>query len=74
MCISAVLRKEVMMAVPAVGSENNSANRNRTGGGGTVILRGHHSTTSPYGFRGMGEAGLKLLAKARARIWHVYLI
>jgi 3-deoxy-7-phosphoheptulonate synthase len=35
---------------------------------GTVILRGgaFKPSTSPYGFRGMGEAGLKLLAKARA--------
>jgi 3-deoxy-7-phosphoheptulonate synthase len=35
---------------------------------GAVILRGgaFKPSTSPYGFRGMGEAGLKLLAKARA--------
>lgn len=34
---------------------------------GAVILRGgaFKPSTSPYGFRGMGEAGLKLLAKAR---------
>ncbi len=35
---------------------------------GAVILRGgaFKPSTSPYGFRGLGEAGLKLLAKARA--------
>jgi 3-deoxy-7-phosphoheptulonate synthase len=35
---------------------------------GAVILRGgaFKPSTSPYGFRGMGEAGLRLLAKARA--------
>lgn len=35
---------------------------------GTVILRGgaFKPSTSPYGFRGLGEEGLKLLAKARA--------
>jgi 3-deoxy-7-phosphoheptulonate synthase len=35
---------------------------------GAVILRGgaFKPSTSPYGFRGMGEEGLKLLAKARA--------
>lgn len=35
---------------------------------GAVILRGgaFKPSTSPYGFRGMGEDGLKLLAKARA--------
>lgn len=35
---------------------------------GAVILRGgaFKPSTSPYGFRGMGEQGLKLLAKARA--------
>jgi 3-deoxy-7-phosphoheptulonate synthase len=35
---------------------------------GAVILRGgaFKPSTSPYGFRGMGEKGLKLLAKARA--------
>ncbi len=34
---------------------------------GAVILRGgaFKPSTSPYGFRGMGEEGLKLLAKAR---------
>ncbi len=34
---------------------------------GAVILRGgaFKPSTSPYGYRGMGEAGLKLLAKAR---------
>lgn len=34
---------------------------------GATILRGgaFKPSTSPYGFRGMGEAGLKLLAKAR---------
>ena len=34
---------------------------------GAVILRGgaFKPSTSPYGFRGMGEDGLKLLAKAR---------
>ncbi|HVU68400.1 MAG TPA: 3-deoxy-7-phosphoheptulonate synthase, partial [Ktedonobacteraceae bacterium] len=34
---------------------------------GAVILRGgaFKPSTSPYGFRGLGEAGLKLLAKAR---------
>ncbi len=36
--------------------------------GGAQILRGgaYKPSTSPYGFRGMGEEGLKLLAKARA--------
>ena len=35
---------------------------------GAVILRGgaFKPSTSPYGFRGLGEAGLKMLAKARA--------
>lgn len=35
---------------------------------GAVILRGgaFKPSTSPYGFRGLGEKGLKLLAKARA--------
>jgi 3-deoxy-7-phosphoheptulonate synthase len=35
---------------------------------GAVILRGgaFKPSTSPYGFRGLGEQGLKLLAKARA--------
>lgn len=35
---------------------------------GAVILRGgaFKPSTSPYGFRGMGEKGLKLLAKARS--------
>jgi len=35
---------------------------------GATILRGgaFKPSTSPYGFRGMGEEGLKLLAKARA--------
>src|SRR5713226_899821 len=35
---------------------------------GAIILRGgaFKPSTSPYGFRGMGEEGLKLLAKARA--------
>src|SRR2546430_960517 len=35
---------------------------------GAVILRGgaFKPSTSPYGFRGMGEEGLKLLAKARS--------
>ncbi|QBD77800.1 3-deoxy-7-phosphoheptulonate synthase [Ktedonosporobacter rubrisoli] len=35
---------------------------------GAVILRGgaFKPSTSPYGFRGLGEDGLKLLAKARA--------
>src|SRR5436305_15269340 len=34
---------------------------------GAVILRGgaFKPSTSPYGFRGMGEEGLKLLSKAR---------
>lgn len=37
---------------------------------GVVILRGgaFKPSTSPYGFRGMGEGGLKLLAKARAEL------
>ena len=37
---------------------------------GAVILRGgaFKPSTSPYGFRGMGEEGLKLLAKARAEL------
>jgi len=35
---------------------------------GAVMLRGgaFKPSTSPYGFRGLGEAGLKLLAKARS--------
>ena len=39
---------------------------------GAVILRGgaFKPSTSPYGFRGLGEEGLKLLAKARDRVWH----
>jgi 3-deoxy-7-phosphoheptulonate synthase len=38
--------------------------------GGAVILRGgaFKPSTSPYGFRGMGEKGLKLLAKAREEL------
>src|SRR6185312_7857550 len=59
----------VMMAGPCtVESENQlmttaAAVRKQ----GAVILRGgaFKPSTSPYGFRGMGEAGLKLLAKAR---------
>ncbi len=36
--------------------------------GGASVLRGgaYKPSTSPYGFRGLGEVGLKLLAKARA--------
>src|SRR5258706_15148835 len=47
--------KQLMTAASAVRSE------------GAVILRGgaFKPSTSPYGFRGMGEEGLKLLAKAR---------
>jgi 3-deoxy-7-phosphoheptulonate synthase len=37
-------------------------------GAGAIILRGgaFKPSTSPYGFRGLGEEGLKLLSKARA--------
>lgn len=37
---------------------------------GAVILRGgaFKPSTSPYGFRGLGEAGLKLLGKARSEL------
>jgi len=48
--------KQLMKAAEAVRKE------------GAVILRGgaFKPSTSPYGFRGMGEEGLKLLAKARS--------
>lgn len=48
--------KQLMMTAEAVRKE------------GAVILRGgaFKPSTSPYGFRGLGLAGLKLLAKARA--------
>jgi 3-deoxy-7-phosphoheptulonate synthase len=48
--------KQLMTTASAVRSE------------GAVILRGgaFKPSTSPYGFRGMGEQGLKLLAKARS--------
>lgn len=48
--------KQLMITAQAVRNE------------GAVILRGgaFKPSTSPYGFRGMGEEGLKLLAKARS--------
>ncbi len=48
--------KQLMTATEAVRKE------------GAVILRGgaFKPSTSPYGFRGLGEEGLKLLAKARS--------
>ncbi len=48
--------KQLMTTASAVRSE------------GAVILRGgaFKPSTSPYGFRGMGEQGLKLLSKARS--------
>jgi 3-deoxy-7-phosphoheptulonate synthase len=49
--------KQLMTATEAVRKE------------GAVILRGgaFKPSTSPYGFRGLGEEGLKLLAKARSK-------
>src|SRR5437660_7383521 len=50
--------KELMTTAEAVRKE------------GAVILRGgaFKPSTSPYGFRGMGEEGLKLLAKVRSEL------
>ena len=59
----------VMMAGPCtVESEKQLMTTARAvRAGGAVILRGgaFKPSTSPYGFRGMGEEGLKLLARAR---------
>src|SRR4051794_29978479 len=60
----------VMMAGPCtVESEKQlMTTANAVRSEGAVILRGgaFKPSTSPYGFRGMGEQGLKLLAKARS--------
>jgi len=60
----------VMMAGPCTveSEEQLLAAAHAARGGGASILRGgaYKPSTSPYGFRGLGEAGLKLLAKARA--------
>ncbi len=60
----------VMMAGPCTveSEEQLLAAARAAQAGGARILRGgaYKPSTSPYGFRGMGEEGLKLLAKARA--------
>jgi 3-deoxy-7-phosphoheptulonate synthase len=60
----------VMMAGPCtVESEEQLLTAARAAAeGGATILRGgaYKPSTSPYGFRGMGEEGLRLLALARA--------
>jgi 3-deoxy-7-phosphoheptulonate synthase len=60
----------VMMAGPCTveGEEQLLAAARAAQAGGARILRGgaYKPSTSPYGFRGMGEEGLKLLAQARA--------
>jgi 3-deoxy-7-phosphoheptulonate synthase len=59
----------VMMAGPCTveSEEQLLAAARAARDGGASILRGgaYKPSTSPYGFRGLGEAGLKLLAKAR---------
>jgi 3-deoxy-7-phosphoheptulonate synthase len=59
----------VMMAGPCTveSEEQLLAAAHAARDGGASILRGgaYKPSTSPYGFRGLGEAGLKLLAKAR---------
>jgi 3-deoxy-7-phosphoheptulonate synthase len=60
----------VMMAGPCTveSEEQLLAAAHAARAGGASVLRGgaYKPSTSPYGFRGLGEAGLKLLAKARA--------
>ena len=60
----------VMMAGPCTveSEEQLLAAAHAARDGGASILRGgaYKPSTSPYGFRGLGEVGLKLLAKARA--------
>jgi 3-deoxy-7-phosphoheptulonate synthase len=60
----------VMMAGPCTveSEEQLLAAAHAAQAGGASVLRGgaYKPSTSPYGFRGLGEAGLKLLAKARA--------
>jgi 3-deoxy-7-phosphoheptulonate synthase len=59
----------VMMAGPCTveSEEQLLAAAHAAREGGADVLRGgaYKPSTSPYGFRGLGEAGLKLLAKAR---------
>jgi 3-deoxy-7-phosphoheptulonate synthase len=59
----------VMMAGPCTveSEEQLLAAAHAARAGGATILRGgaYKPSTSPYGFRGLGEAGLKLLAAAR---------
>ena len=59
----------VMMAGPCTveGEEQLLTAARAARDGGAAILRGgaYKPSTSPYGFRGMGEDGLKLLARAR---------
>jgi 3-deoxy-7-phosphoheptulonate synthase len=59
----------VMMAGPCTveGEEQLLAAARAARAGGATILRGgaYKPSTSPYGFRGLGEQGLKLLAQAR---------
>ncbi|MGZ3678347.1 MAG: 3-deoxy-7-phosphoheptulonate synthase [Ktedonobacterales bacterium] len=63
-------REVVMMAGPCtVESEDQLLTAARAAkAGGAKILRGgaYKPSTSPYGFRGLGVAGLQLLAQARA--------
>src|SRR5262249_3566744 len=60
----------VIMAGPRTGAggEEHLTAATAARAGGAAILRGgaYKPSTSPYGFRGMGEDGLKLLAWARA--------
>lgn len=63
-------REVIMMAGPCtVESEEQLLDAARTAkAGGAKILRGgaYKPSTSPYGFRGLGVAGLELLSQARA--------
>jgi 3-deoxy-7-phosphoheptulonate synthase len=60
----------IMMAGPCTveSEEQLMAAARAARAGGAAILRGgaYKPSTSPYGFRGMGLAGLRLLAQARA--------
>jgi len=63
-------REVVMMAGPCTveSEEQLLAAARAARAGGARVLRGgaYKPSTSPYGFRGMGVAGLELLAQARA--------
>ena len=63
-------REVVMMAGPCTveSEEQLLAAAHAAKAGGATVLRGgaYKPSTSPYGFRGLGAAGLELLAAARA--------